>query len=67
MSHQECAPCPPYLSMPCRSLKLSFASGCCSRPALSMNTSWDGALLRTCRWGREGAAQLPWAVTSPAL
>jgi len=48
---QEGAHCPSYLSMPCRSLKLSFSSGCCGLPALSMNTRRDGALLRTCQWG----------------
>lgn len=46
---QEGAHCPSYLSMPCRSLKLSFSSGCCGLPALSMNTRRDGALLRTCQ------------------
>lgn len=40
-----------YLPMPCRSLKLSFSSGCCGLPALSMNTRRDGALLRTCQQG----------------
>lgn len=38
-----------YLPMPCRSLKLSFSSGCCGLPALSMNTRRDGVLLRTCQ------------------
>lgn len=53
-----------YLCMPCRSLKLSFSSGCCGLPALSMNTRRDGALLRTCQ--QDGKEKFTYCREPPA-